>query len=238
MKLQWLADSITMKTAIADCHKYIYRLNGKQNDIDDDGATAPSPATKRNIMSMSGILSKNATPKRLNFDGNSSTNVTPNNQQSAADNLENLILDQYMNAEDIPAPLPIATSTCNQFKVPKAVDQPPIAQTSTDSVSNIGSEESTVESQDVPVKYLNNLKVYIHGFSEDSTETLIADCEQAGAVVYSNQNYQGTIDFLILPTDAMTMENITIKAKHIVNQNWLVSFFNMHCQNIKINSMF
>lgn len=223
VKLQWLADSIAAKTAIADCQQYIYRLNGKQSDIDDDGASAPSPASKRNILSMSGMLSKNANPKRLNFDGNPQTNGTPN-KQTAADNLENLILDQYMNPDDIPAPIPIAPTTSNQFKVPKSVDQPAIPQASTDSVSNIGSEESTIESQDVPaVRYLDKLKIYIHGFSDDSTETLIEDCEKAGAEVYLNQNYQGTVDYLIIPMDVMTMDNITVKAKNIVNQNWLVS---------------
>lgn len=223
MKLQWLADSITAKTAIADCQKYVYRLNGKQNEIDDDGATAPSPASKRNILSMSGMLSKNANPKRLNFDGNTSTTGTPN-KQTAADSLENLILDQYMNADDIPAPVPNATSTSDEFKVPKSVEQPQIPQASTDSVSNIGSELSTMESEDVPaVRYLDKLKIYIHGFSDDSTETLIEDCEQAGAEIYSNQNFQGTVDYLIVPMDVMTMENVTVKAKHVVNQNWLVN---------------
>lgn len=224
MKLQWLADSITAKTAIADCQKYIYRLNGKQNDIDDDGATAPSPASKRNILSMSGMLSKNANPKRLNFDGNMPTNETPNKPTAADNNLENLILDQYMNPNDIPAPLPIASTTSDQFKVPKSVNQPAIPQTSTDSVSNICSEESTMATQDdLAVRYLDKLKIYIHGFSDDSTETLIADCEQAGAEVYLNQNYHGTVDYLIVPMDVMTLENIAIKAKYIVNQNWLVS---------------
>lgn len=223
MKLQWLADSITAKTAIADCQKYVYRLNGKQNEFDDDGATAPSPASKRNIMSMSGMLSKNANPKRLNFDGNTSTTETPN-KQKAADSLENLILDQYMNADDIPAPVPNATSTSNQFKVPKSVEQSQIPQASTDSVSNIGSEESTMQSQDVTsVRYLDKLKIYIHGFSDDSTETLIEDCEQAGAEIYLNQNFHGTVDYLIVPMDVMTMENLTVKAKHVVNQNWLVN---------------
>lgn len=201
-------------------------MNGKQNEIDDDEmrlVTAPSPARKRNILSMSGMLSKNANPKRLNFDGNAPTSETLN-KQTAADNLENLILDQYMNSDDIPAPLPVPSSTSNQFKVPKSVDQAPIPQASTDSVSDIGTEESTIESEDLPpVRYLDKLKIYIHGFSDDSTETLIEDCEQAGAEVYLNQNFQGTVDYLIVPMDVMTLENISIKAKHIVNQNWLVS---------------
>lgn len=220
VKLQWLVDSIAQKTAIVDCQKYIYRLNGgKQNDLDDDGAFAPSPASKRNILSMSGI-SKQGTPKRLDFDGNKSTSKTPD-KQAENEKMDSLLIDQYLNADDIPAPVQPSTSSAhNMFKVPKAVE--PAPQPDSESQLTAGSEESTMASQDVSSKYLDGMQVYIHGFSDDSTESMIEDCEKAGAEVHMNQNYQGVIDYLILPIDAMTMDDVTIEAKHVVNQNWLV----------------
>lgn len=222
VKLEWLVDSITAKTAITDCHQYTYHLNGaKQGDANDDGAFAPSPASKRNILSMSGMLSKQANPKRLNFDGNKSNGSSEQNKSKENENAESLLLDQYLNAQDIPEPVPSTSSTRNVFKVPKAVE-PPISSSS--DLQSGSSSENTVQTmtEETQVQYLKDLKVYIHGFSDDSTESMIQDCEAAGAEVHVNQNYAGIIDYLILPLDAMNMDDITIKSKHIVNQNWLV----------------
>lgn len=72
------------------------------------------------------------------------------------------------------------------------------------------------------VLFLANRTVYIKGFDEESYKSLVHDCQTGGAEVIEDDNYNGTVDFLILPLRAM--DGITVKAKKIVNSNWMVRF--------------
>lgn len=238
VKLDWLVESIAKKTAI-DSDKFIYQLNGsKANAVADEQVTAPSPASKRNILLMS-QTSKQGTPKRLNFDGNSPmpNGQSPNEESTlqSQDRLkraqaEDELIDQYLKA---PAPVPTVTqapipvagpSRANDvFKVPA---QPPTHSESTNNtfVTDLESESESEFSNTMhqPVLFLANLKVFIKGFDNESHESLVEDCVSAGANVIEDDNYKGTVDFLILPVDAVTMNGINVKAKKIVNHNWLV----------------
>lgn len=216
----------------------MYNLNnGKSNAIADDQSAAPSPASKRNILLMS-QTSKQGTPKRLNFDSNSLllNTTTPTEEstiksqaQLAKIQAEDEIIDQYLKAPppqpqlpaqekepEKPSSEPVASTSNGVFKVPA---QPPAA-----SESDFESESDFSATLNNPVLFLNNLKVFIKGFDTESHELLVNDCQIAGAEVIENDNYKGTVDFLILPVDAVTKDGIHVKAKTTVNHNWLVSF--------------
>lgn len=241
VKLDWLVESIAQKTAV-DSDTFIYQLNGgKPNAVADEQATAPSPASKRNILLMS-QTSKQGTPKRLNFDGSSTSKNNTIDEQSTLksqdqrekqDKAEEDLIDQYLKAPvQAPAPIqapakePVAVAgpskTNEVFKIPA---QPVTPTESEGTDSEFCSELSvTMNNQ---VLFLANLKVFLKGFDIESHESLVDDCRMAGAEVIENENYKGTVDFLILPVDAITMNGINVKAKRIVNHNWLVCIFYM-----------
>lgn len=243
VKLEWILESILKKT-VADCDRFIYQLNaGKSNTMADDQAAAPSPASKRNILLMS-QTSKHATPKRLNFnDSNASTskNQSPNDSASilphSKDQADDELIGQYLQAAPptvSEAIVPIAVATKSPtveaiagpsnadgaFKVPA---QPPSKDDIENNKTDLDSELNSDLTELSQLTFLDKIKVHIHGFDKESHESLVEDCKIAGAEVIEDDNYSGTVDLLILPVDAMTMDGITIKAKCIVNHNWLVS---------------
>lgn len=217
VSLEWLAESVAKKM-VCDSEPYIVRLNsGKPEDEVD---AAPSPASKQNILSMSSI-GRPANRKRLNFDDTQSKAA---NKQPVDSHLDTLI-DEYANAQPSqPREIemqPPATNTPNKatdvFKVPQAAE--PLNRTVE---SNFDSEYESTMSE--PATFLTNMKVYVHGFDEDSTYSLIEDCELAGATVLKSGSTEA-VDYLILPLDAMSMKDIHVKPKHTVNHNWLVGIY-------------
>lgn len=241
MKLDWLVESISNKVAV-DSDKFVYQLNnGKPNAMADEQATAPSPASKRNILLMSGQTPKQATPKRLNFnDSNASIlkdqsmnekTMTPNSIMAQP---EDEIIGQYLRAPapvakkvpppaivqaKVSAPEPVAgpSKQHDGFKVPAQ----PISACESDNFSDLDSE-SEYASNVNQVMFLASMKVFISGFDLDSHESLVEDCRIAGAEVIDDKDFSGAVDILILPVDAVSMEDIKAKAKIIVNHNWLV----------------
>lgn len=238
--MEWLVESIKEKVAV-DSDRFLYHLNtGKPNTMPDE--SAPSPASKRNILLMSGQTSKPCTPRQLNF--NDSTDQSPADKTLTSQTArplaaaDNEIIDQYLKApapapkvapetippnEKLPTVEPVAGPsriTSDGFKVPA---QPmPACSTQNDSAAHEFDSElgSVFQSQ---VEFLANFKVHVRGFDTESHESLVDDCKIAGATIIDDENYSGTIDLLILPVDAISMDGIKLKAKTIVNHNWLVS---------------
>lgn len=249
VKLEWLVESISKKAAV-DGDQFVYQLNtGKPNAIADEQATAPSPASKRNILLMSGQTPKQGTPKRLNFND---TNSSMSKDQSAsnktltpqANNAEDEMIDQYLKAPapvpakplaSAPAPVQATVAVPEQvagpskpndgFKVPARVPCSAVPTAASDQLSEFDSESDFCsESANHPVLFLADMKVYVRGFDTESHESLVYDCRVAGAEVFEDPNFSGTVDIIILPVDAITMEGVKAKANTIVNHNWLVSF--------------
>lgn len=242
VKLEWLVESISLKAA-ADGDKFIYQLNtGKPNAAADETATAPSPASKRNILLMSGQTPKQGTPKRLNFND---TNSSMSKGQSPSDKtmtpqrnnvVEDEIIDQYLKAPAPVAAKPLAPPPAPKpreekepvagpskpndgFKMPAQ----PVASCASDNLSDFDSESDMCSVTANQVMFLANLKVFVHGFDAESHSCMVDDCRVAGAEVYDDPDFNGTVDVIILPMDAMTMDGIKAKSKVIVNHNWLVS---------------
>ncbi|XP_055297166.1 DNA topoisomerase 2-binding protein 1-A [Sitodiplosis mosellana] len=249
VKLDWLLESIAQKTAV-DSDRFIYHLNvGKSNAVADEQATAPSPATKRNILLMS-QTSKLSTPKRLDFDGDASTakdqsthnesTLKSQDQRNKRAQAEDDLIDQYLKAPApaqtlAPAKEPVAgpsKTTNDVFKVPA---QPTANEESR--FTDFESESEFSVTMNNQVTFLANLKVYIKGFDIESHESLVEDCRIAGAEVIEDDNYKGTVDFLILPVDAITMNGINVKAKRIVNHNWLINAKRLHQVSETVNSV-
>lgn len=227
--MDWLVESI-LKKCVIDSEKYLFCLN---NDKQEEGIdVAPSPASKRNILSMSG--SKQGNRKRLNFDESNTPNAgesylkdifTEKTIQNESESIESLLINEYANAQpSINKANETVASTSkggNDFKVPQALGNSS-EQNDEYTESEFDSELSsnTIE----PVTFLANLKVHIRGFDVESAESLIEDCKLAGAEVILDTDSTETVDFLILPVDAMTMDHIKVKARNITNHNWLVGF--------------
>lgn len=202
------------KKAVCDADAYLVRLNSGKPEEEIDAA--PSPASKQNILSMSNI-GRSANRKRLNFDEKQAKTT---NQQNDDMHLENVLIDEYANAQPMPPKAidePTANKSSDVFKMPAAAE--PLNQTGTE--SQFDSEYGSTLSE--PVTFLANMKVFIHGFDEESTDSLVEDCELAGANVIKDANSTEAVDYLILPLDAMNMNDIKVKPQNIVNHNWLVS---------------
>lgn len=225
LTLGWLVECIAKKCAITEYEPYLYRLPNAAKPCDkiDDTSSAPSPASKRNILSMSGN-SKQANPRRLTFQNNeevdkATASMIPDASIPINENMENLILDQYMNASVnkgksmFKMPAPVADA-------PKDAPEQSVCQRSDESAEF---EESSAEPSRSEYNFLEDKIVFIHGFNEESHAALVSDCELGGATVIADHNYKHVVDYMILPIDILTMDGITVKAKSIVNHYWLVS---------------
>lgn len=207
-------ESIAQKQAITNCDKFLYRL-GNQSDIGDDGADMLSPASKRNILSMNGsILRSDNNRRRLEF-----SNHTGNDEhtlQSQEPQEDNVMIDQYLNA---------SVNQNKEFKVPQPlVNVVPSRENIQNTHLNIDLESESDFSLTLTEKnFLTGLVISVIGFDKESKELLVSDCKACGAVVIDDENFSGTVNYLILPVDTYTMDGIQIKAKYIVNHNWLVS---------------
>lgn len=221
VKLGWLVESIAKKQAITECDKYLYRLmSNKANDIGDEGANAPSPASKQSILSMNGSLSKPDTQRnrrRLLFPSDrDDEDKTVTSSDSDAPNEDNIMIDQYLFA-------PAGRDT--EFKVPQplaSVAQPKAdAQPVNETVQSEG--ESDFSLTFTERNFLTGFVVSVIGFDSESSEMLTADCKAAGAVVINDDNFGGSVDYLICAIDIMSLDGVQMQPKNIVNHNWLVS---------------
>lgn len=164
-------------------------------------------------------------PKRLDFKAttdnepeNSAKNKSVFNvhsDESDNENLENMLLDQYMNAEHQKE----KRHSGEQAQSPPApvrFEKDPNTSHCSDSDNQYTYEESEV------LNFFNGISVHIHGFDEESREHLIKESKAAGANVILDPNYSGTVDYLIVAMDAGQLDDISVKARNVVNQNWLV----------------
>lgn len=234
LTLDWLVESIAKKGAIMDYERFLYRLSGtaKSADAADESSSVPSPASKRNILSMAGNSIK-SNPRRLNFqtnEGPNKANASIISEMSRTDppiheNMENLILDQYMNAS--------VNKDKSMFKMPAPVVTPPAEKAApkhnnyvpiNPSEDSMDFEDSSAMSNtETDYNFLENKVVFIHGFDEESHAALVHDCELGGATVIADSNYKHMVDYMILAIDILSMEGITVRARNIVNHHWLVS---------------
>lgn len=93
--LGWLKESLKLRQPAAE-NMHIYRLPVSAKSLDDEKTAHASPASKKNIQSMSGTFRRPMIPKRLDM------SCIQNEQQQDRD--ENILLMQYAKAaETIPA---------------------------------------------------------------------------------------------------------------------------------------
>lgn len=242
LKLDWLVESIANKGAIMDYERFLYRLGGtgKSADAAEEANSAPSPASKRNILSMTGNAMK-PKQRRLDFQNNEETNKANASIASelsrtsvpADENMENLILDQYLNASvnkekptfKMPAPVAVAAAAATAAKPapePTTSNYVPMNRSEL-SINFDDSSAAGLTDSEPELNFLEGKTVHIYGFDEDSFAALVYDCELAGATLVSDDNHSQIVDYMIVAIDIMTLENVKIKARNIVNHHWLVS---------------
>lgn len=70
------------------------------------------------------------------------------------------------------------------------------------------------------VNFLTDTKVCVCGFG--NSQTIRDYCQKAGAELIDNE-VGHNVDYLIVPTNKMHLNDINVVSKEIVNDNWLVS---------------
>lgn len=231
LKLNWLVESIAKKQPVPENEALMYKLRSTKS-ADLDVQDAPSPASKKNILSMSGSASVFKVPRRkLGFNdcGPDDSPNAPHNDQGEnekADDVEDIMLDQYLVADAQPGvPLPALPpkELITKIPTPTAVDRTTAQAPAANSSSESRAFDSEMSSQYTEnPDFLVNTTVCIHGFDKESTDILIHDCKLAGAEVVQAGELR-SVNYLITSMDVMTLEGVTVDAEHLVNQNWLVS---------------
>lgn len=101
--LGWLTESLQLRQPAAE-NLHIYRLPVTAKVLDDEKTAHASPASKKNIQSMSGTFRRPMIPKKLDM------NFSKIEQQNRE---ENTLLMQYAKAAETLAPVQATTTTTN-----------------------------------------------------------------------------------------------------------------------------
>lgn len=155
--------------------------------------------------SMNNSFRKSLAPRRLDMAEQSDENDDQANAESD-------LLQQYLVAPPEPPSVPVPI-------VPDAV---PTSNQSGGSTNHTESQGDGADSQVENPELLKGLTFHLHGFIEDSEEQLEANIAMVGGRVVP-ESYPGTVDYLLVPTDIMQL-TITMRAKHTVNEHWIVGF--------------
>lgn len=233
LTLNWLLESIQQRQPVSEREDFLYKIKtnkAAELDVQD----APSPASKKNIMSMNHSSGTFKAPrKKLSFNETENNRNIPNKAARKSDEIEDMVLDQYLAVESrtnvtITSPVndPVkspTTSTSPQVSVPLAKPSattaapPPAADSESRFLDSQMSSSEFTQNLD----FLTNMKVSIIGFDTESSELLVHYCRAAGADVIDNIDQ--SVDYLIVSVDKMTLDDVHVRARFVVNSNWLVS---------------
>lgn len=82
---------------------------------------------------------------------------------------------------------------------------------------------SDESSNEMEHNFLKGKTVHLFGFNKDAFDSLTRDCLMGKAIMINDPNYRQVVDFVIVPANIRSIENIAIKGHNVVNQYWLVS---------------
>lgn len=190
---------------------------GAGADQGDASVHHASPASKKNIESMTSIRRRTPQPRRLvlNSSSNEGDNSKTTNKNQLIADRESTLLAQYANAAAStsmgppptrPAPGPSAAAA--------AVGNRGLPSVLVDDLIEL---DSVFEA-----RFLIGKKVAMHGFIDDSINLMAQEMRAAGGELM-DEHYDGELDYLIVPIDVLQMDDINVRAKNIVNELWLVS---------------
>lgn len=189
--LGWLTESLQFRQPAAE-NQHIYRLPVTAKVLDEEKTAHASPASKKNIQSMSGTFRRPMIPKRLDM------NCIQNEQQ---DRDETTLLMQYAKVAESLAP----------FEAPITNEY-----TECDTTTNQQTSENTeCDGTGHNTTVLAGLKFFCHGFINESSSRMMRNIENAGGTIVP-ETYSGVIDYLILATD-ITSYDLEIRTKNVVN---------------------
>lgn len=243
LTLDWLLESIAQKQPALDLDQFTYKLTTKK-PVEVDVQDAPSPASKKNIQSMNNSGGTFKVPrKKLAFKETENDPNTPN-RSDRQDDVDDM-LDQYLTVESrtsvkVTSPRRskrTQNEAANKTKSPDdggttitgaTFDPPPTAGPSVArSVAAADSESSCYDSQlsssemTQVLDFLKGMTVCLVGFDAESNQTLTHYSRLSGADIVENTDRE--VDYLIAALDKITMDDVRVTAKYIVNFNWLVS---------------
>lgn len=206
----------------------------KSTDL--DGRDAPSPASKKNILSMSSSNDTFKAPrKRLAFNESENNPNASNGANDVSDVMEELMLDQYLTVQShanvkvtSPPPKPDAAEK-GAMLPPSAPPAPAVVKTTSATTVTTSNDsdpklfESQMSSSELTqnLDFLDNMSVCIVGFDAESYEHLAYYCQKAGAEIVDNTDRD--VDYLIASVDKITLDDVLVRATNVVNYNWLVS---------------
>lgn len=240
--LSWLVESIEQKQPVQDIDVFLFKIKTNK-PVEVEIQNTPSPASKKNIQSMNSSIGTFKKPtRRLTFHEAENDPNTPNRAepQDEADN----ILGEYLSIEAhtsirVTSPrqskVNVSTSKNNSSDGEQAVattvyevtSRPELAVDAAAGPPH-GTEDSLWNSQlssadFTQADFLKGTTVCLMGFDTESLAHLTHYCKISGAEIVENSDRQ--VDYLITSIDILTMQDVRVKAKKIVNSEWLVCIY-------------
>lgn len=208
VKIDWLVASIAQKQP-ADKRNYLYTVDIINKSANDDLSAIPSPASKKNIQSMTHSFRKpqHLPQRRLNFNGDDDDN---------GKNDEDILLNKYSQGLD--------------EQDAKRISEPPNSSANNKSNKQDDSEANLIgcsvsESDTDIINCFVGTTICFHGFYLNENYQNMLDGTKAGGAKHVDIEYNDQVDYLIVPTDILSMDNVTMKALHTVNEHYVVSEF-------------
>lgn len=205
--LNWLLDSIKQRQP---CKESNYQV---EIPLEEGSLDCPSPSSKKTLKSMNHSFSfkqPEVPKKKLVFEENENLQSPYSNE-----NDENDLLSQYKNL----APTPELPQV-QPKKLSKTIEQPIPEQTSQMSCNT---EISSLNYENLT--FLEGMSVYIEKtqFEEEFYTQMVFECESAQGKVVSS-TFKDVVDYVLVSFEkASDIDEIPVRAKHIVNELWIVS---------------
>lgn len=224
--------SIEAKQPVA-VRDHLYSMPANRKSSPGAAATRPgqisaapgviaSPASKKNMASMSHSFRKPQPRRRLEMD---------DELAQAQANAESDLLQQYMEAA---APQP-----------PQQPQPPPTTEKSPSMTTSMAAENDQVEARQLQqqnaealalqtattltgdedtlqVAYYEGCTFFVDGFTAESEEDMVEQIELAGGQLVSS-DFGRTVDYVIVPLDIFCPDDVLMAGRQMVNEHWVVS---------------
>lgn len=101
--------------------------------------------------------------------------------------------------------------------------QPPVKEVHVQREETNVCGETAEESDQVDPDLFRGLVFALFAFSEESTQELLGEIDEAGGTTVAVNDFSKTVNYLIVPSDTYDIAACKYKAKEIVTELWIVS---------------
>lgn len=214
--LNWLLESIKQKQPAKESSFQV------ELPTEEGGIDCPSPSSKKTLKSMNHSFSfkqPDLPKKKLNFEVPKEKVNTP----FPEDNDENDLLSQYKSSPTLDLP-PIPTKQLSNPVIPKANSESNATEPSLQ-MDSCATGVSTLDYENL--NFLQGMSVFIDKtqFDEEFYTQMVFECESVEGKVVSD-TFRDIVDYVFVSFErASDSDNLPVRAKHIVNELWIVSIY-------------